>query len=362
MARPVVISSDDFAGEDELSSEQLDQLLVNNFTDIAANLVPGWDPNGLIIIPALSLNNTNSAIDNATVVLQGRLFEPKKVVSAKRFFLTDDASVQLVLKPLDARKFKFRGRLSSELLDYAEVDYSILKDGKETTPQEVLDLGFKGFCLRAYINPQPPAGWAKVDLSLFPLDVDELTGSFIAASDPRFPGISLAHPAGLVSMGPASSTFFPESDWGCPIAGALLALTSTVDHPISITAKTLKSAIGELLRTNIKPENKRDFSYLMPRWDKIYAKGPTSLGSCTPDFIWPPPAAPPTAATEAFGSSSGSPAPPGFRPLPPRGRTASFSAPPPHTTFFYFSLSAVYFLSLIYNFFLNLFYFNLICF
>ena len=75
MARPVVITSDDFAGDDELSSDQLDQLLVDNLTDVAANLVSGWDPNGLIIIPALYLNNTNSGIDNATVVLQGRTEE-----------------------------------------------------------------------------------------------------------------------------------------------------------------------------------------------------------------------------------------------------------------------------------------------
>ena len=187
----IITSSDDFAGTDELSSDQLDKLRVDSLTDVTINLVSGWDSTGLIIIPALSLNNTNSGIENATVVLQGRLFEPRKAVSAKRFFLTDDTSIQLVLKPLDARRFKFRGRLSSELLDYSEVSYSILKDGKETTPQEDLDMGFKGFCLRAYINPQPPAGWAKVDISLFLLDVDELTNSFPAALYLRFPGISL---------------------------------------------------------------------------------------------------------------------------------------------------------------------------
>ena len=133
MARPVIIASDDFAGTDELSSEQLDKLRVDSLTDVAINLVSGWDPAGLIIIPALSLNNTNSGIENATVVLQGRLFEQRKAVSAKRFFLTDDTSIQLVLKPLDARRFKFRGRLSSELLDYSEVAYSVLKEGDHPT-------------------------------------------------------------------------------------------------------------------------------------------------------------------------------------------------------------------------------------
>ena len=339
MARPVIIASDDFAGNDELSSEQLDRLLVDNLTDVAINLVSGWDPTGLIIIPALSLNNTNSDIENATVVLQGRLFEPRKAVSAKRFFLTDDSSIQLVLKPLDARRFTFRGRLSSELLDCSEISYAVLKDGKETTPQEDLDLGFKGFCLRAYINPQPPAGWAKVDISLFPLDVDELTSSFPAAKDPRFPGISLGHPAGLVAMGPSSSAIFPESDWGCPIAGALLALSSLEDHPITVTAKALKFAIGELLRTNIKPENKRDFSYLMTRWDEILAKGSSSLGTCTPDFIWPPSATLPSSTSETNGSSASPPATPGLRRPPPRGRTALYFAPPPtppRDTFFCF--------------------------
>ena len=325
-SKPVVITADEFYGTDQLGSEQLEKLLVNNVTDLATSLVSGWDPNGLIIIPALTLNNTNSDIDNANIVLQGRLFEPKKVMSAKRFFNTDDASIQLIIKPFDAGTFVFKGRLTSELLNCSEFSFSIIKDGRELTSDEDDALGFRGFCLRAYINPQPPAGWAKVDISLFPLETSELLGTNRLAADPRFPGISLAHPAGLVSMGPSSSSIFPGTDWGCPIAAALLAVSSTDDHPLTVTSTAIKQAVSSLLRTNIKPENKRDHTFLTTRWNEITVKGTAGLLPCTPDFTWP------TAVSSLLddspgegseGASAFTPATPVPRAGTSRGRTAS---------------------------------------
>ena len=264
--KPVVISSDEFNGTDELNTDQLSRLLVDNFTDVAGSLMSEWDTDKLIIIPTVTLCNTNSSISNTNVILQGRLFHPKKDVSAKRFFRTEDTTIQLVIKSLDARKCKFRGRLSSELLNCSEVDYTLTKEGRELTSKKLSAMDFGGFCLRAFINPTPPAGWEKIDISLYPLDEEELRARYCMAIDPRFPRLSLAHPTGLVPMGPLSSSFFPEADWGCPIAPAILALTSTTKHPLSVSAKALKQAVAEILRTNIKAGNKRNYSYLIPHW------------------------------------------------------------------------------------------------
>jgi hypothetical protein len=326
--KPVVILSDEFAGADELSAEQLDRLLVDNFTDVAGSLMSEWDADGLVIIPMVTLNNTNSAISNANVILQGRMFHPKKDVSAKRFFRTEDAAIQLVIKSLDARKFKFRGRLSSELLDCSDVDYSLTKEGRELTYEELSAMDFAGFCLRAFINPTPPAGWAKIDVSVYPLAEEELRAKYSLAADPRFPGLSLAHPTGLVPMGPLSSTLFPEADWGCPIAPAILALTSTAAHPLSVTAKALKQALAGILRTNIKADNQRNYSYLIPRWEEILAKGQAGLSVGTPDFIWPSALVQLPDEGDDLGAAGSSQS---FRPPPPRGRTASslWCLPPP---------------------------------
>ena len=282
--RPTVITGEEFAGAEYLAPDQLDKLVIDSPVNAAHNLISGWS-NGLIVIPALSLNNTNTGFSNATILMQGRLFEPKKAVSAARFWQTEDTAIMLTVKSMDARLFKFDGRLSSQLLDSSELSVTWTKNGTELTNDELAAFNYNGFCLRANLAPIPPAGWAKLDISIFPANKDTLLLENPCATDHRFPGMNLF--SGQVMIGPRSSDLFPEVAWGSPVAPALIPLSNTADLPIEIPVKLIKSALSKLLRTALKPESKRSIGYLAPRWADLKAKGPASLAPCNPDFLWP---------------------------------------------------------------------------
>ena len=294
--KPIVISSADFEGSDNLDQDQLDKLLISNTVNAAQSLVSGWNKEDLLIVPCLSLNNSNSAVTNGTITLQGII--PKKSVSAARFFENVDKTVQLTFGPFNASLFTFEGSLSSALLDSSMFDYSLKdKDGKDLGVPELEEFNFGGFSLRIYVNPIPPVGWAKVDISLFPLKKEELLLEHPLAADVRFPGISVAHPSGSHMLAPRSADLFPETRCGCPIAPALVAITSPSAAPFSISTAALKEALSVLMRTNIKPDNKRNIKFLLPRWAEVLAKGAAGLLGCSPDHIWPPSTSPPPAST-----------------------------------------------------------------
>ena len=316
--RPIVITSDDFSGDDSLDHDQLDKLLIANTVNAAQSLVSGWNKEDLLIVPCLTLNNTNSAVTNGTILLQGII--PKKTVSAARFFDNVDKTVQLSFGPFNANLFNFEGSLSSALLDSSLIDFSLTdKDGKDLGTPELEEFNFGGFCLRVYVNPIPPVGWAKVDISLFPLKKEELLQEHPLAKDVRFPGISVAHPSGSHMLAPRSADLFPETKCGCPIAPALVAITSPTTTPFSVPTVALKNALSVLMRTNIKPDNKRNVKFLLPRWAEVLAKGAAGLLGCSPDHIWPP-SSPSSATPPSAGQRV--PSPPQTAPARPPGRTS----------------------------------------
>ena len=113
-----------------LSPDVFQHLCVNSFEGVANNVIDNWDGKPIGII-GIELEEDNGKVANTMFMVQGYLF------SEEPFFLKrnldswwpKEDNVNLTLLSLDCGKFYFESGLTSDLLDWKEVDFEIRCSG-----------------------------------------------------------------------------------------------------------------------------------------------------------------------------------------------------------------------------------------
>ena len=296
----------------------------------ASELIKRWN-GGTVCSMLIHLSNDNKTVQNCSVLLIGELYPDRKVISLNGVYESCPA-LSISVGPIVGDTFDFiPGKTYSELKDSSRMDHHFLKDGYVLDAAGVVEAGLTGFTLRAYIVPSG-AEWTKLVVLLYPVPTETLLNDHPACADPRFPGISLLSKD--IQLEPTTLSTFAKI-WGCSILPAIIPGEAfTTSFPSSAD---LRAAISATLRSAVKPEVKKGYATLLPRWEAIREHGASQLKDVTLDLIWP-------VSTPAIPSPRGTRAslcpPPFFFLTPPPlfsvGFFFGFSAfslqppPPPH--------------------------------
>ena len=276
-APPSAIRGQGFDGNDALSLAEWKTMTVDRVSDAPRSLLTTW--NGKIFgFTSAQLSNDNKTINNLTFHLAGTLWEPKgQTISANRFWDLEPGT-SLHFPTLNTNAFAFsQGKLVSNYIGHQEITHEWKKDGASVQM-------FRDFCLRAFVAPFEEH-WANLWILLYPLGKSELLESYSLAEHAGFPGIQVCDVE--IPFGFDSSALLPDTAWGSPIAPAVLAGASWDDHNCPPPTEALKRALADTLRTATKPEKKRDFSTLLPRWTEILENGEATLKLHAPSALWP---------------------------------------------------------------------------
>ena len=284
---PTVITGDQFRADSSLTLDTIKSWTVDSIDRAAEQLIPEWNGHELGMV-TFSLSNDNKAVHNARFVLQGEMFKDSvKVVNANLFWTFPGAVPhQLVLETIPCSLFTFRDNLVSNLVDASELDYSLRPTGKQPLiGTELDDVGFKGFCLRAYIWPTSPC-WAKLVILLYPLSKDELAREQPLSVHAAFPGLSL-----LSVTFPLSQEAKRGARYGLPFLPAIRPGAPFDSCPHFPPAGELVAAAAALLRKTTYPEIKSNANYLRRRWSDLKDGGhnPDALKAQPLTLTWPTP-------------------------------------------------------------------------
>lgn len=276
---PTTIAGDGVSEGSQLSASGLASLIIEGTANAGLNLIDGWNKK-IVALVVISLNNLNTKVDNARILLQGTVCEGVKPKSASRFWPVADKSFALHTEAFDSSIFVFRNGLSSDYIDSADIPIRLLKNGGPVADPAAV--GISGFCFRAHLQPCEPPGWANFAISFFPLSKADLLERFPYALDPAFPGMSFFK--GLIELNPPS---LDESDWGLPFLPGILPGSDTEDAPLAVTAKDVFNCTVALLRKAAGQELKANPTTLAKRWKELEEKGARPLLTVPPLFLWP---------------------------------------------------------------------------
>ena len=300
-ATPAIIGGDEFNQLADLTRLEIQKLIVAT-PDEAGELLTRWN-GGAIIILHVKLSNDNSSVVNCSVKILGTFFKDARQLCAANGVWESCPTLSISLGAMEGAAFEFLpGSTTSTLVDSSRLDFNYMKDGTILTAEQATASGLNGFSLRLYVVPSA-ADWARIIFVLYPLPLVALLEGQPLASDTRFPGVNLY--TNDFSLEPNARQVLGRS-WGSPIVpvispGAPLDATLPSSHD-------LRAAIAETLRATTRPEVRRGFPTLNPRWLALAKDGENQLKSPSLDLLWPP-AQPPVPA--------------------PRGTSTRFIPPPP---------------------------------
>ena len=125
---PTTIAGDGVSESSQLSASSLSSLIIDGTANAGTNLIDGWNKK-IVALVIISLNNLNTKVDNARILLQGSVCEGVKPKSASRFWPVTDKSYALHTEAFDSSIFVFRNGLSSDYVDSADIPIRLLKNG-----------------------------------------------------------------------------------------------------------------------------------------------------------------------------------------------------------------------------------------
>ena len=283
---PTEIKDDSFKGKDIITPTHQKSLIVESFTNAAEKLIPDWNKQ-LVVMVGLTANNTNSKVANAQLSLHGTLNLDKKSFKASNYWDFEDPLLKFSLANIDARAFRFTSGCTSDFIDGADCDYSFKSGDSSLSDDQLEELNFLGFSLRAHVAPINPAGWANLAVSLYPATRDKLLEKYPeTAKAGNFPGFGIF--AGVVPMGPRTEAVFPDLEYGSPVLPAITPGVSALhEFALNLESSDILSAMASLFRKAVKLDNKKNFRTLAARWAEIDAKKAGGLLPAAPDALWP---------------------------------------------------------------------------
>ena len=281
-----IIESSRFEGNDELDFEDFHAWEVRSFSE-AASKVPNYNGTDPTLLVGISLTPNNDGIENSNAILLGKS-NSRPIGLDARSIWNFKQDIDLSIPPFELSKFVFKGKMSSEYLDYSEFDYDLTAADKTTTSDDLISQGFRGFCLRTYLCPLS-SSTAKMHILLFPLAAADMEKEHPESVNHNFPGLVIAR--NIISLGIQTDPSLGKC-FGSPIAPLLLSrrpLAETDDLP---SRYQILAAIHSLLRKTTAPECKVSSNLMYDRWAQIKRDGANKL------FTRPCPAAWPVAPVE----------------------------------------------------------------
>ena len=289
---PKSVASDAFKGTAELTFTELEKLAAPDLKTAMDKIIGGWRGKVTAVLTC-SLGNDTRTLADTRMRLIGEIFDRQTKTFASSRFWESGTPLNLNIHSLDGSKFIFKEGLTSELLDWSEVDHSFTGENSnvQLSNEEILQAGFPGFALRAYLWPIS-AAHLKLNIAFYPLNKAKLIEENPQSPNFAFPGFSCFY--GDIQLHPISSKVLPYTNWGSPVAFILICETPLAgnDMPIPPTSD-FRAAIAALLRKAVRPEIKANTVTLHARWDEIKEGGEAALlAPKSPDLIWPAPSTP----------------------------------------------------------------------
>ena len=242
----------------------------------------------LIGFIALILKPDNSGLADVQLVLKGDMFaDNHKLLGASKFF-EFNAPLQLVIESMDCANLVFNNSLVSDYLDSSQLKFHFKKDrtSPALTAIEALAAGFRGFSVRAYLQPTAEAR-LKISVSLYPSSLVELQESHPLVGSPYFPGISL----GFITFPfpPKCREIFVDGNYGLPILPALISEIPFMPGNPHPSTSQLIAAIAATMRNVHIPTTSLNRGNLLPLWESLKTSRDTGLKITKADLVWPMP-------------------------------------------------------------------------
>ena len=294
-AAPAIIGGDEFSQLSDLSRLEIQKLIVAA-PEEAGELLTNWT-GGAIVCLLVSLSNDNASVVNASLHILGGFFTESRQLCAANGVWESCPTLSISLGALEGSTFEFLpGSTTSTLVDSSRLDFNYIKDGNIMSAEEAVAAGLTGFSVRLYIVPSA-ADWTRIIFVLYPLPLTALIEAQPLATDTRFPGVNLY--SNDFALEPKSKHILGRR-WGSPFVPIILP-----GAPIGAllpSSNDLRAAISTTLRATTRPEVRRGFTTLAPRWTAIAKDGENQLKSPSLDLLWPmaQPAVPAPRGTRTF--------------------------------------------------------------
>ena len=285
--KPAEIRSELFTKEHSLNSRDLECVRSETEEEAFNLLVPGWTGK-IIAYMGLYLKPDNLSASEVVIITKGFLFEDQPRVHAASKFFNLKTPLQVVFSTLDCGKFTFNASLTSDLVDSSNFDFwfRVNRDSDPLGDAEAKAAGFKGFALRAFLQPTSITTntWLRLTVVLFPAAKDQLIADNPAANSPLFPGISLFSQE--IQMAPRTTDLFPGKRTGLPILPALISSTPFSDAAY-LPTDLIIGYVAATLRDVTVPNCALHAGNLSHQWATIARDGAEALRPTSSDILWP---------------------------------------------------------------------------
>ena len=276
-----IIESSRFGGTEELDIDDFKAWEVKSFSE-AVKKVPHYNGTDPILLTGLTLTPNNDGIENSNAVLIGKSPKAPMGLDAKSIW-NFKQNISLSIPPVDLSKFVFKGRMSSEYLDYTKFEYDLVAEDTTTTVDDLISQGFRGFCLRAYLCPVS-GSTVKMHVLLFPASAADIVKEQPDSVHHNFPGLVINRQ--IIHLGIQTNPALGKC-FGSPISPLLLSkrpIEETDDLP---SRYQILAAMHELLGKTTAPDCKVRSDLLYARWAEIKKDGVNKLQSRPPPAAWP---------------------------------------------------------------------------
>jgi len=301
------IKSHHFNGSELIKAEDLEKVRAETEDDAFKDLVPGWTGE-IIAYLALNMKPDNTAPADGTIILKGSIFNDRPHMFGASKFFDLKSPYEFLIENLDCSKFRFPGIMTSAFVDSSHFSFWFRKDinSPELSPEQAFAEGFPGFSLRAFLQPTgiTTNTWLKINIQLYPLDLQSLLDSQPQASSASFPGITIY--TETICLAAKTSDIFPFRSFGMPVWPAIISSKPFTNNDPMPTTSNLIACISAILRAVVIPNAHLSHAVLLPRWAAIKEQGAAGLKVNTLDILWPKPSStnPPTQGRFLFSSKN----------------------------------------------------------
>ena len=270
-----------FDGTEEISVRDLKTVAVQSFREAPKKVFRNWDGITPLVFCGLTLSNDNAYIEKSTPVVLGKL--PLQTISAQSLWnLKQEFDVKF--EDLDLSAFTFNNSMTSDLIDYKQIRYSVTNRNQNLIPEEELTKqGFLGFCIRLYLQPIE-VKIIKIIVIIYPMSINELKKTHPLFDNHAFPGILLQQTK--ATLGPSTNDLL-YTNFGSPVLPIVKLSNSLAYHDRIPSSRQICVALSVLFRSVTIPESKTDLKLLLNRWSEIKENGETSLRKLVPGTLWP---------------------------------------------------------------------------
>ena len=281
---PKVIQDKEFNGGAALLLEDWKIFEVKNFDGLGSIFFEKWEGSAGVILTAV-FSADGSEIEKLSPVTVGTIFAGRRdrSILASKIWNFKDKNIFIKFGMLDLEKFKFEGKMFSDLVDHSDLMFDLFTGKNEEVAMiDVAKQGYDGFSLRAVVAPTSTYA-ARLYVYIYPYNKKAMLEKYPGASKVEFPAVLLT--SMVVELGPQQAGFILEKNTGCPIVPAVMSPIALKDAHRTPAAGELSWKVAALFGTVSLPETVDSCKDLWERMNAVNTGG--RLRGTPPDDIWP---------------------------------------------------------------------------